>query len=224
MTNRTITLPVGPDRQIRAVLGLPQSRTLEAVLILGHGANNTMDHPVVAGVHERLCLAGAVTVRFNFPYAQEGRQRPDLDAVLEETLRLVIDYVTEQRDLQGLKLYLGGKSMGARIAVQFVAQGAGASGLVFLGYPLHPPGKPENLRDKPLYALPCPALFIEGSRDPFCAFSRLGEVLANMSVPTDLHVLPGLGHSYEKGRESVTPEVLDEVSRVIVAWIMSFKP
>jgi predicted alpha/beta-hydrolase family hydrolase len=223
MKSRTITLSVGPDRQIRAVLGLPQRPIVDAVLILGHGANNDLDHPVIAGVHERLAGAGLVTVRFNFPYAEEGRKHPDPDPVLEETLRLVREYVAEQEDFKGLKLFLGGKSMGARIAAQLVAQGVGAAGLVFLGYPLHPPGKPENLRDKPLYLLPCPALFIEGSRDPFCRFDRLGEVLAQMPVRTDVHVLPGLGHSYEKGREPVTPEVLDEVSRVIAGWIKSLK-
>lgn len=223
MENRAITLPLGPDRHIRAIMGLPPSPTLDAVLILGHGANNDMDHPVVAGVHERLARAGAVTVRFNFPYAEEGRKHPDPDAVLEGTLRLVREYVSGQEELQGLQLFMGGKSMGARIAAQLVAQGIEAAGLVFLGYPLHPPGRPENLRDKPLYALSCPALFIEGSRDPFCNLSRLGEVLAEMGMRTDVHVLPGLGHSYEKGREPLTFEVLDEVSGVIVAWIKSFK-
>jgi hypothetical protein len=111
--------------------------------------------------------------------------------------------------------------MGARIAAQLAAKGGGPSGLVFLGYPLHAPGKPEALRDKALYALPCPALFIEGSRDPFCRFDRLGEVLANMRVRTDIHVMPGLGHSFEMGRGNVTSEILDEVSRVIVAWMES---
>jgi predicted alpha/beta-hydrolase family hydrolase len=221
MESRSITLPISPDRHIQAVFGLPRSPTMDAMLILGHGANNDLDHPVVAGVHERLAHEGVVTVRFNFLYAEEGRKHPDTEAVLEGTFRLVMEYVAEQEDFKGLELFLGGKSMGARIAAQLVAQGAGASGLVFLGYPLHPPGKPENLRDKPLYALPCPALFIEGSRDPFCTLSRLGEVLASMPVRTDVHVLPGLGHSYEKGRESVTPDVLDEVSRVIVAWLES---
>lgn len=223
METRTLTLPITPDRHIRAIMAQPPSPARDAVLILGHGANNTMDHPVVAGVQERLAAAGLVTVRFNFPYAEEGRKHPDPDPILEETLHRVMDYLAGQGDLKRPKLFLGGKSLGARIAAQLAARGVRADGLVFLGYPLHPPGKPENLRDKPLYALPCPALFIQGSRDPFCTFSRLGEVLANMPAPADVHVLPGLGHSYEKGRESVTPEVLDEVSRVIAAWIESFR-
>jgi predicted alpha/beta-hydrolase family hydrolase len=221
MESRTVYLPIGPDRQIRAVLGLPGAPTMDAVLILGHGANNDMDHPVIRGVHERLAREGVVAVRFNFPYAEEGRKQPDPDELLETAFRLVMEYVAELEAFRGLEIFLGGKSMGARIAAQLVAKDAGASGLVFLGYPLHPPGRPEDLRDKPLYLLPCPALFVEGSRDPFCRFDRLGEVLASMPARTDLHVLPGLGHSYERGKVPVTPEVLDEVSRVIVGWLES---
>jgi uncharacterized protein len=221
MENRPLAIPLGSDRSIRALLALPRVFAVKAVLILGHGANNDMDHPVVAGVHERLARAGLAALRFNFPYAEEGRQRPDPDEVLEAALSRVRNYAAGLEDLQGLKLFLGGKSMGGRIAAQLAARQAGAHGLVFLGYPLHPPGKPENLRDKPLLQLPCPALFVEGSRDPFCNLGRLGEVLAGMPVRTDVHVLPGLGHSYERGKAPVTPKVLDGVSRVIAAWMGS---
>jgi predicted alpha/beta-hydrolase family hydrolase len=221
MESLTVFIPFSPEGRIRAVLDIPASLSRRAILILGHGANNDLEHPVIKGTHERLARKGMATVRFNFPYAEAGRKKPDADEVLEAALRQVLQYVVELETFKGTEIFLGGKSMGARIAAQVVAQGVGARGLVFLGYPLHPPGKPEALRDKPLYLLPCPALFIEGSRDPFCRFDRLGEVLARMPVRTDLHVLPGLGHSYERGAEPVTPEVLDEVSRVIVGWLDS---
>lgn len=221
MKNRTEFIPFGPEKRVRAVLDLPEAISRNAVLILGHGANNDLEHPVVRGVAQRLTRQGVAAVRFNFPYAEEGRKKPDPDEVLEAALRAVKQYVAELVELKGMGIFLGGKSLGARIAAQLAAQGEPARGLVFLGYPLHPPGRPEALRDKPLCQLPCPALFIQGSRDPFCHFDRLGEVLARMSVRTDLHVLPGLGHSYEKGSEPVAPEVLEEVSRVIVAWVES---
>jgi predicted alpha/beta-hydrolase family hydrolase len=194
---------------------------MDAVLILGHGANNTMDHPLIAGVHERLAREGMVMVRFNFPYAEEGKKRPDPEPVLEGAFRLLVEYVAEMEEFKGLELFLGGKSMGARLAAQIVAQDVGASGLVFLGYPLHPPGKPEQLRDRPLYALPCPPLFIQGGRDPFCQLERLGTVLRNIPVRSVLHVLPGLGHSFEAGSKAMTEEVLEEVVRVILAWMDS---
>ncbi|MFZ2088507.1 MAG: alpha/beta family hydrolase [Desulfobaccales bacterium] len=221
METRQVTLPLGPDRQFRAVLGIPRTATMVAVLILGHGANNTMDHPLIAGVHERLAREGLVMVRFNFPYAEEGKKRPDPDPVLEGVFRLVVEYVADLEEFTGLNLFLGGKSMGARLAAQIVAQDVGASGLVFLGYPLHPPGKPENLRDRPLYGLPCPALFIQGGRDPFCQLDLLGKVLGHMPVRSDLHVLPGLGHSFEAGSRPLSEEVLREVVRVILGWMDS---
>ncbi len=221
MENRTFTLPVGPERTTRAVLGVPRTSSMDAVLVLAHGANNNMDQPLLQGLHEQLAKAGLVTVRFNFPYAEEGRKHPDPDEVLEGVFRLVLEYVAQLDEFKGLELYLGGKSMGARLAAQIVAQDVGASGLVFLGYPLHAPGKPEKLRDQPLYQLPCPALFIEGSRDPFCRMDLLGKVLGQMPVRSDLHVIPGVGHSFESGGGHLAPEILPQVTRVILGWLDS---
>ena len=221
MEIRPFTLPVGPGRIIPAVLGVPRSTIMDAILVLAHGANNTMDHPLLQGVHAHLARAGLVTVRFNFPYAEAGHKRPDSDQVLEGVFRLVLEYVAQADEFKGLELYLGGKSMGARLAAQIVAKDVGASGLVFLGYPLHSPGKPENLRDEPLHLLPCPALFIEGSRDPFCHLDLLGKVLAQMPVRSDLHIIPGVGHSYESGAHRMAPEILPQVTRVVLGWLDS---
>jgi predicted alpha/beta-hydrolase family hydrolase len=221
MELRPLTLNVSPDQKIRVVIGAPKSATLDAILVLGHGANNNMDNPLLVGVHERLARAGVVTVRFNFPYTEEGRKHPDPDPALEGAFRLVVEYIGEMEEFKGLEMFLGGKSMGARIAAQIVAQDVGANGLVFLGYPLHAPGKPEKLRDQPLYMLPCPALFIQGGRDPFCHLERLGQVLSHMPVSACLHVLPGLGHSYEPPGGHMAPETLEEVARVILGWLDS---
>ena len=171
MEIRPFTLPAGPDRTIRAALGVPRSTTRDGVLVLAHGANNNMDQPLLKGLHELLARAGLVTVRFNFPYAEAGRKWPDPDEALEGIFRLVLEYVAQMDEFKGLALYLGGKSMGARLAAQIVAKDVGASGLVFLGYPLHSPGKPSILRDQPLYQLPCPALFIEGAGTLFAGWT-----------------------------------------------------
>jgi uncharacterized protein len=221
MELRPVSLPIGADRSIDAVLGLPRSTTMDAILVLAHGANNNMDYPLIAGLHERLARQGLVTVRFNFPYSQEGRKRPDPDETLEAVFRLVLEYVGELEECKGLELYVGGKSMGARLAAQIVAQEVGASGLIFLGYPLHPPGKPEKLRDQALYQLPCPTLFIEGSRDPFCELDLLGQVLGQMPVRSDLHVIPKGGHSFERSGQEMAPELMEEITRVILGWLDS---
>ncbi len=221
MEIRPFSLPVGPQRIIRAALGVPRTATMDAILVLAHGANNTMDHPLIAGLHESLARSGLVTVRFNFPYAEAGRKRPDPDDALEGVFRLVLEYVGDLDEFKGLELYVGGKSMGARLAAQIVAKDVGASGLVFLGYPLHSPGKPEKLRDQPLYQLPCPTLFIEGTRDPFCQMDRLGKVLSQMPIRSDLHVIPGVGHSFESRRYAMAPEILPQITRVILGWLDS---
>ncbi len=221
MELRPFTLPLGPDRQISAVLGLPRTTTMDAILVLGHGANNNMDYPLIAGLHERLARQGLVTVRFNFPYAEEGRKKPDSDEVSEGVFRLVLEYVGELEECKGLELFVGGKSMGARLAAQLVAKDVGASGLIFLGYPLHAPGKPEKLRDQPLYHLPCPTLFIEGAHDPFCRMDLLGKVLSQMPVRSDLHLIPKAGHSFEVGGQAMSPETMEEITRVILGWLDS---
>ena len=221
MEIRPFSLPVGPQRIIRAALGVPRTATMDAILVLAHGANNTMDHPLIAGLHERLARSGLVTVRFNFPYAEAGRKRPDPDDALEGVFRLVLEYVGDLDEFKGLELYVGGKSMGARLAAQIVAKDVGASGLVFLGYPLHPPGKPEKLRDQPLYQLPCPTLFIEGTRDSFCQMDLLGKVLGQLPVRSDLHVIPGVGHSFESRGQPMAPEILPQITRVILGWLDS---
>jgi predicted alpha/beta-hydrolase family hydrolase len=221
MEIRPFSLPVGPDRVIRAALGVPRTATMDAILVLAHGANNTMDHPLIAGLHEGLARSGLVTVRFNFPYAEAGRKRPDPDDALEGVFRLVLEYVGDLDEFKGLELYVGGKSMGARLAAQIVAKDVGASGLVFLGYPLHSPGKPEKLRDQPLYQLPCPTLFIEGARDPFCQMDLLGKVMSQMPIRSDLHVIPGVGHSFESRRQVLAPEILSQITRVILGWLDS---
>jgi predicted alpha/beta-hydrolase family hydrolase len=221
MEIRPFSLPVGPQRIIRAALGVPRTATMDAILVLAHGANNTMDHPLIAGLHERLARSGLVTVRFNFPYAEAGRKRPDPDDALEGVFRLVLEYVGDLDEFKGLELYVGGKSMGARLAAQIVAKDVGASGLVFLGYPLHSPGKPGKLRDQPLYQLPCPTLFIEGARDPFCQMDLLGKVMGQMPIRSDLHVIPGVGHSYESRGHPMSPEILPQITRVILGWLDS---
>ena len=175
MENRTFTLPVGPERTIRAVLGVPRTATMDAVLVLAHGANNNMDQPLLKGLHESWRRRDWSRCASIFPMPKTGHKQPDADEVLEGVFRLVLEYVGQLDEFKGLELYLGGKSMGARLAAQIVARDVGASGLVFLGYPLHAPGKPEKLRDQPLYQLPCPALFIEGSPGPLLPDGPAGE-------------------------------------------------
>ena len=125
-----------------------------------------MDQPLIAGVHERLTREGLVLVRFNFPYAEEGKKHPDPEPVLEGAFRLVVEYITEMEEFKGLELFLGGKSMGARLAARRGRRTSGPAAWFSWATPCTHRANPRQLRDRPLYGLPCPPLFIQGGRRP----------------------------------------------------------
>lgn len=143
-----------------------------ATLILAHGAGAGMDHPFMERIATGLAAAGWRVARFEFPYMAKAREpggkrgRPDPPAVLMATWRRVIEEVRTEARGDTCRLAIGGKSMGGRIA-SMVADEMGVDGLVCLGYPFHPPGKPEKLRTAHLEALRTPALIVQGTRDPF---------------------------------------------------------
>ena len=132
-------------------------------LVLAHGAGHGMDTRLLVDIAEALAGRGVAVLRFNFPYMEAGRRGPDPQPRLEACYRAVADAVAEEFE----RPYLGGKSMGGRIASHVVVEGFSAAGLVFLGYPLHPPGKPERMRDAHLRRIEAPMLFLQGTRDPF---------------------------------------------------------
>lgn len=191
------------------------------LLVLGHGAGASMDSKFMAFVSDRIATGGVAVARFNFRYMEGGRRSPDRASVLEETFRAVVDGLRERSAPD--RLYLGGKSMGGRIASQIVAAGCMADGLVFLGYPLHPPGKPEKLRDAHLHDISVPMLFVEGTRDPFCPLRTLERVLANLDAPADLVVIEGGDHSLKVPKSSgrTTEEALTEAAAAVTNWIIS---
>ena len=190
-------------------------------LILAHGAGNGMDHPFLVHLQEALGQRGLLTVRFNFPYKESGRRVPDPPALLEATWSAVIERVRADPALCPGRLLLGGKSMGGRLASHLVARGTAADGLVFLGYPLHPAKAPERLRAEHLARIPCPMLFIQGSRDPLCHLDLLREVLDRLAAPVSLHVIQDGAHSFQvpksKGRSQ--EEVWAEIVETVATWI-----
>jgi predicted alpha/beta-hydrolase family hydrolase len=171
-------------------------RLADVALVLGHGAGNDMNNPLLSFVHEALARLGVMTVKFNFPYKERGGKAPDRTPLLEATWQAVIRAVRADEQLAPGRLFCGGKSMGGRIASQLVADGEACAGLVFLGYPLHPPKRPEKLRAEHLSRVGCPMLFIQGTRDALCDLALLGQVLKRVHSPVVLHVIEGGDHSF----------------------------
>jgi predicted alpha/beta-hydrolase family hydrolase len=209
-----VSIPVGESEVTASVHGAG-----DTVLVLGHGAGGTRRQPVLTRLADALAATGRAVVLYNFPYSEKRRKVPDAPAVLESAARAVFAHA--RRSLSPRRLVVGGKSMGGRIASQVVAQGEPADGLVFLGYPLHPPGKPDVLRDRHLPAITAPMLFIQGTRDAFARPDLLAAVLARLGDRAVLHPIEGGDHSFAVPKAAGRPAaaVEAEVAAAAVEWL-----
>jgi predicted alpha/beta-hydrolase family hydrolase len=190
-----------------------------AVLVLAPGAGGGLDGAFMKAMATGLAKRDLKVCRFNFGYTEKGRSSPDKQPLLEETYR---DVVRSIRPMTGDRpLFLGGKSMGGRIASHIVGDGETAAGLIFLGYPLHPPGRPDRLRDAHLPAITVPMLFVEGTRDPFCPLPTLERVLQKLGGDTAVAVIDDGDHSFKvrKGAGRDTREAWEEVVDTVARWV-----
>jgi uncharacterized protein len=181
------------------------------VLVLAHGAGAGQSHPWMKHVASELESRGIRVVTFDFPYMAEGRKVPDRGPVLEAAF--AAEWAKVAATTKG-PIYAGGKSMGGRIASQVTAAGGftpAPAGLVFFGYPLHPPGNPEQRRDRHLPHITVPMLFLHGTRDPFGTKEEMRELIDELPTST-LNIVEGGDHSLVTGRgKMLAPAVLDAV-------------
>jgi predicted alpha/beta-hydrolase family hydrolase len=186
------------------VLTVYRSDHAVAGLVLAHGAGGGQRSSFMVRAAHELAQRGITVATFDFPYMSAGRSVPDKAPVLEQAWRAVIDEAHGRDELAALPLFIGGKSMGGRIASQVAAQGmAGVSGLVFFGYPLHPPGRTEQRRDAHLPGIAAPMLFIQGSRDQFGTSVEIRELLPRLNARAELVEIADGDHSF-KTRQKVT--------------------
>jgi predicted alpha/beta-hydrolase family hydrolase len=183
-------------------------------LLLAHGAGANQRHAFMVQVARGLAERGIETTTFNFPYTEGGRIAPDPAAELEQCFEDVLDFVRQRAG--GESFFLGGKSMGGRMASHLAAAGVpGIRGLVLLGYPLHPPGKPEQLRSAHLPKIEVPMLIVQGARDAFGGADEVRGVLAGIGVRTTIVPVEGGDHSFHvpkragQTNEQVLSGVLD---------------
>jgi len=190
-------------------------------LILGHGAGAGQTSNFMVEFADALAARGIDIVTFNFLYTERGRRLPDPTGRLERCYREVIEAVLNLLELKENRLAIGGKSMGGRIASQVAAADAGpVAGLVFLGYPLHPPGRPDRLRAEHLSRIKAPMLFVQGSRDAFGTPDELRPIIDRLPARADLHVVEGGDHSFKVPRKAGLRQ--DEVYRQIQDFIASW--
>lgn len=196
-----LSIPVG-EETVTAVCARPGSPT--ATVVVAHGAGAGMDHPFLIGFTGALNDAGVATWRFNFPYAEAGKKFPDRAPKAVATWRAVMAAARERAG--GAQVWAAGKSFGGRMASMAVAEGMEAAGLVFLGYPLHPPGKPGKLRDEHLYGLTLPMLFLQGSRDTFALPGELEPVAGRIGDHAVVRRVAEADHSFKVPRDRRSQE------------------
>ena len=192
------------------------------VLVVAHGAGAGMDHPFLVGFARAANDLGVATMRFNFPYVDARRRSPDTPAVAVGTWLAAFSAATDRAG--GAAVAAGGKSFGGRMASLAVAEGMPAAGLVFLGYPLHAPGKPERIRDEHLYGIRVPMLFVEGTRDPFARADLLAGVLKKLGKVATLHSVEGGDHSFKvRGVKAEPREVGASLAPVAAGFVKSLR-
>jgi predicted alpha/beta-hydrolase family hydrolase len=203
-----LTVDVGDGiGTIPAVLARPVDAT--ATVVVAHGAGAGKDHPFLTGFCRALADLGVATLRFDFPYREAGRRFPDRPPVAIATWRAVTD-AASARARDGEPVWAAGKSYGGRMASMAVADGMAATGLVFLGYPLHAPGKPEKPRDEHFAALGgVPMLFLQGRNDPFAIPNeQLDDLVRSIGPSAVLDWVEGGNHSFEvKGARRPAAEI-----------------
>ena len=190
------------------------------VVAIAHGAGAGMGHPFLVAFAEALREEGFTTLRFNFPYVEAGRRMPGPAAHAILTWRAVVDSIRASDAGAAAPVWACGKSYGGRMASMAVAEGLEVDGLVYLGYPLHPPGKPEKPRVEHLPAVRPPQLFVEGTNDPFVQpLAQLEQAVASCQ-DARIAWIEGGGHSFEvKGNKRSASEVGASLAPLVAGFI-----
>lgn len=195
-----------------------------AFLVLAHGAGAGMRHAFMEDLAARLASNGLATLRYQFPYMEKKQKRPDSPGILTATVRSAFRFAAESAG--DLPIFGGGKSMGGRMTSTAQAEEPlpGVSGLVFFGFPLHPPGQPGVTRAAHLAQVETPMLFLQGTRDTFADLDLIRNVTGELGNRATLHVLDGADHSFHVPKRSgrTDADVMDEIVRTAAGWMAAF--
>lgn len=224
MKTEQLTVKVDPNNSVTALLYPAAKKDRRGVtIILGHGAGADQLSAFMRLFASGLAERGLDALTFNFLYKEQGRGIPDPKLKLESCYRAVIDAALKHRKLKGNRLAIGGKSMGGRIASQVAAAhlDLDIAALVFLGYPLHPPGRPEKPRTEHLKSIRAPMLFVQGARDAFGTRDEIKAVIKSLRLRATLYAVEGGDHSLKVPKSSSTPQpqVYDAAMDEIVKWL-----
>jgi predicted alpha/beta-hydrolase family hydrolase len=175
-----------------------------AILVLAHGAGAGMNHPFMVALANELAVLNIATLRFNFPFTEQKKKRPDFPAVAHKTIEEAIRRAHEL--FPEIPVFASGKSFGGRMSSQFLAktQPDFVKGIIFFGFPLHAPGKPSVDRAEHLKDIKVPMLFLQGTRDELAAWNLIEKITNELSLAT-LYKLEGANHAFKSGKENLIP-------------------
>ncbi len=213
-----LQIDLGEQGRVSAILQCPPDAWL--LYVLAHGAGAGMRHKFLEAMAAALAARGVATFRYQFPYMERGRGRPDAPPILEATVRAAV--VRAADAAPELPIIAGGKSLGGRMTSRAASMSPlpGVRGLAFLGYPLHPPGRPGISRAEHLDLVDLPMLFLQGTRDHFANVDLLTPVCRDLGARATLHLVEGGDHSFGVLKRSgrTAAEVLDELGGTLAKW------
>ena len=223
------TVSVNENESVTALLYAADKKARAGLTaVLGHGAGASQDSGFMVMFASGLAARGVDVMTFNFVYMEQGRSVPDQKHKLESCFRAVIETAVKQRKLKNNRLVIGGKSMGGRIASQVAAiasnekapLGDEINGLVFLGYPLHPPGAPSKLRVEHLAQVRKPMLFVQGTRDALGTPEEIEPFIKDLRPAAKIHTIEGGDHSFKAPKKFGVPQeqIYETAMNEIVSW------
>jgi uncharacterized protein len=214
-----VTIAVKDEVNVSGLMAAPPGA--RACYVMAHGAGAGMTHPFMEAMANGLAARGIASLRYQFPYMELGSRRPDAPALAQATVRAAVAKAGELA--AGVPLIAGGKSFGGRMTSQAQAEAPlpGVRGLVFLGFPLHPAGKPSEQRGQHLFSVELPMLFLQGSRDQLADLSLLKPLVKRLGQSAVLQVFPDADHSFHVPARSGgnDAEVRDQMADSIAAWV-----
>lgn len=216
---KPVTVPIDRDHRVSGLLRAPIAA--RCCYVLAHGAGAGMAHPFMASVAAGLAQRGIATLRYQFPYMERGGRRPDPPAVAQATVRAAIAAASQL--LPGVPLIAGGKSFGGRMTSQAQAVAAlpGVRGLAFLGFPLHPAGRPSDERGRHLLDVRVPMLFLQGARDALADLALLRALVKQLGAHATLKVFAGADHSFRVRKDTgrTDAEIASEMLEALAVWM-----
>jgi predicted alpha/beta-hydrolase family hydrolase len=226
MITRRVSISLATGEAVSGIIDLPagfDSRRGTGI-VMAHGAGNDMRNPLLEAFAEGMARAGFLSLRFNFLFKERGKKAPDPPKRLEAAWRAAYDYLHDHEEFGPRRIIGAGKSLGGRIAAQMAAEGSlPVERLLFLGYPLHPPGQKHRLRDAPLTRIRIPMLFFTGTRDSLCDLDLLQGVLEGLETNWELETIETGDHSFNvlKSAGRSREEVWRDMVRKTAAWLRS---